>query len=176
MSGPVAMPPTRGAGPAPPGRRHAARLAAVQALYQMSVTGLGAETVVREFLRHRLGERFDDPATAKADPDLFAIIVRGVAAEADVLDDMIAAVLHADLDVDRLEPLLKVILRAGTFELSTHRDVHSRVLIDEYVDIADSFYDKRRKSLANAVFDHLARGLRPEEMDESAGEQVPTAR
>ncbi len=155
--------------------RRTARLAAVQALYQMAMTGAGADAVVREFLRHRLGPQANKTAVGGADPKLFAELVQGVAAAGDELDDMIAAVLSDQHDVDRLETVLKVVLRAGAFELANRLDVPAPVTIKEYVDVAEAFYDKKGTSLANAVLDRLARALRPEELEDRPGGRTPTA-
>jgi len=155
-----------------PGKRtaaSAARLAAVQALYQMSMTGHGADAVVREFRLHRLGQQIEDANAAAADPAMFAELVRGVSENVDELDDMLAAVLSDELDVDRLETVLKIILRAGVFELSARLDVPAPVAINEYVDVADAFYARKETALVNAVLDRLARSLRPEELEGHPG-------
>jgi len=153
----------------------AARLAAVQALYQMSVAGHGADAVVREFLRHRFGQPVEEQDTAAADPKLFAELVRGVAANSDELDDMLAAVLSDDLDIDRLETVLKIVLRAGAFELSGRLQVPPQVTIKEYVDVADAFYARKETALVNAVLDRLARSLRPDELEDGAGGKTTPA-
>ena len=155
--------------------RSMARLVAVQALYQMAMTGAGAEVVVREFMRHRLGAQGEETAHEYADPTLFRELVHGVAESGTELDDMIAAVLTEDLDIDRLETVLKIVLRAGTFELANRLDVPARVAIKEYVDVADAFYDKKGTSLVNAVLDRLARALRPEELEDRPGGPTPLA-
>jgi len=155
--------------------RRAARLAAVQALYQMAMTGAAADAVVREFLRHRLGAQSTKTATGAADRILFAELVHGVAGAGDELDDMIAAVLADQHDVDRLETVLKVVLRAGAFELANRLDVPVPVTINEYVQVAEAFYDKKGTSLANAVLDRLARALRPEELEARPGGRTPIA-
>jgi transcription antitermination protein NusB len=155
--------------------RSAARLAAVQALYQMEFGGLGTEAVLREFLHDRLGHEGDEEAYADADPELFARIVRGVAGEREELDDMIAAVLSDDHDVDRLETLLRIVMRAGVLELSRHFDIPARVTLNEYVDIADAFYDRRGTGLVNAVLDRVGRALRAEELEEMSGGRTPLA-
>lgn len=154
--------------------RRAARLAAVQALYQMAMTGAAADSVVREFLQHRLGAQAVKTAVGGADRILFAELVQGVAGAGDELDDMIAAVLSDQHDVDRLETVLKVVLRAGAFELANRLDVPAPVTINEYVELAEAFYDKRGTSLANAVLDRLARALRPEELEDRPGGRPPT--
>ena len=160
--------------PAMSSARSRSRLAAVQALYQMAVTAAGAEQVVREFLRHRLGPQ-NEPEGGAVDPALFAELVRGVEAAGDELDDMIAAVLAEDHDVERLETVLKVVLRAGAYELSHRLDVPARVTIKEYVDVAEAFYDKKETKLVNAVLDRLARALRPEELGDRPGGSPPIA-
>jgi N utilization substance protein B len=155
--------------------RSAARLAAVQALYQMVMTGATADSIVREFRRHRLGGPSSKTAAGMADPVLFAELVKGVAAAGEELDDMIAAVLTEDHSIDRLETLLKVALRAGAFELANRRDVPAPVTIDEYLNVVEAFYDKKGKGLANAVLDRLARALRPEELEDRPGGRTPIA-
>ncbi len=159
-----------------PSARSAARLAAVQALYQLDIGGGGADAVVGEFSVHRLGHEVDGQVYTDSDPAMFAGLVKGVAAEAEELDDMIAAVLSDDLDVDRLETILRIILRAGAYELSTQLDVPARVTITEYVDVADAFYGRRETGLVNAVLDRLANELRPGELEGSAGGRIPAAR
>jgi len=155
--------------------RSMARLVAVQALYQMAITGAGAEAVVREFTHHRLGRQSEETGHGGADPTLFRELVHGVAAAGGELDDMIAAVLAEAHDVDRLETVLKVVLRAGAYELSHRLDVPARVTIKEYVDVADAFYDKKGTHLVNAVLDQLARALRPEELEDRPGGPTPLA-
>ena len=143
--------------------RSTARLAATQALYQMHMTGAPAEHVLSEFLDHRLGEELDGLSLAAADRTLFGDLLRGVAAEQAELDDMLAAVLDEDWPVERLETLLLIVLRTGTFELSRRLDVPVRVIVSEYVDLADAFFSGKEPGLVNGVLDRLARTLRPEE-------------
>ena len=160
--------------PAMSAARSRSRLAAVQALYQMAVTEASGEQVVREFVRHRLGPQ-NEPEGGATDPAFFTELVRGVEAAGGELDDMIAAVLADDHHVERLETVLKVVLRAGTFELSHRLDVPARVAIKEYVDVAEAFYGKKETKLVNAVLDRLARALRPEELEERPGGSPPLA-
>src|SRR5215813_3377436 len=164
-----------GRNPAMSAARSRSRLAAVQALYQMVVTGTSAEAVVREFVRHRLGPQMEEPGRGAADATLFSELVRGVEAAGDELDDMIAAVLADDHDVERLETVLKVVLRAGAYELSHRLDVPARVAIKEYVDVAEAFYGKKETNLVNAVLDRLAHALRPEELEDRPGGRAPLA-
>jgi len=144
--------------------RSTARLAAVQALYQIELAGGDAEHVVAEFTGHRLGEPVDGVELAKPDSALFAEIVRGVHRSRLDLDDMIAAVLTEDWTIERLETLLHCILRAGAHELADRADVPARVVISEYVDLADAFYGEKETGLVNGVLDRLARELRPREL------------
>jgi N utilization substance protein B len=144
--------------------RSTARLAAVQALYQMEISGGDVEQVITEFAGHRLDEAVDGVDLVKPDRALFAELVRGAARNRRDLDDMIAAVLVEDWTVERLETLLACILRAGAHELADRPDVPARVVISEYVDLADAFYGDKETGLINGVLDRLARELRPDEL------------
>ena len=146
-------------------RRRAARLAAVQALYQLELNpGLGAESVVREFANHRLGQPIDEEHYGDADEVLFAEIVRGVAKDRDRLDEAIAASLTEEWPLARLETILRLLLEAGAFEIVHRPDIPPRVTMSEYVGIAHAFFEGRQPGLANGVLDHLARTLRPAEI------------
>jgi N utilization substance protein B len=156
-----------------PGSRTAARLAAIQALYQMRLTGEAAAPVIDDFLRHRLtGPGSDAEALPldAADQAFFRELVEGVARESAALADMLAAVLAEDWPVERLEVLLQLILCAGAFELGHRPDVPARVVVSQYVDIAHAFLDDRQTAMTNGVLDRLARHLRPEAF---AGETLP---
>ncbi len=150
-------------------RRRAARLAAVQALYQMELGGANADQVIAEFDRHRLGREIEGQSFGEADRKLFADLVRGVAIGVTDLDSMIAACLSAEWAVERLEAVLRAILRAGAYELSERHDVPPRVVISEYVDLADAFFGGREPGLVNGVLDCVARAIRPEELGTPAG-------
>lgn len=155
---------TPGAAPAKPGdRRRAARLGAVQALYQVEQGGGSPSAVCREFLEQRLDEEIDGQRLGAVDREFFARLLMGAAGESGDLDDMLSAVLAEDWPVERLELLLKVILRAGAFELGHWPEVPAQVVISQYVDLAHAFYDGKQPALANGVLDRLARLLRPEE-------------
>ncbi len=143
-------------------RQSAARLAAVQALYQAELTGAAAETVLTEFLAYRLDEEVDGVSLAAADRGLLELLVRGAGAERDELDDMLAAVLDEDWPVERLETLLRVLLRVGAHELSARPEAPVRVVVSEYVDLAGAFFGGKEPGLVNGVLDRLARALRPE--------------
>lgn len=150
-------------------RRHAARLAAVQALYQMELAGGNADQVIAEFDRHRLGQAVDDQPVGEADRRLFADLVRGVALRCDDLDSMVAACLSGDWKVERLEAVLRAILRAAAYELSERHDVPPRVVISEYVDLTDAFFAGKEPGLVNGVLDCVARAIRPDELDGDGG-------
>ena len=143
-----------------PGGRTAARLAAVQALYQMTMADQDVEPVIDDFLQHRLAE-------AKQDTEELG---RGVARETESLDDMLTAVLAEDWPVERLEAILKLILRSGAFELGHWPQVPARVVVSQYVDLAHAFLDDRQVAMTNGVLDRLARHMRPEEFE---GEALP---
>jgi len=152
-----------------PGPRRAARLSAVQALYQMNLSQVDVETLIGEFVGHRLGREIDGQSYGQPDPVLFADLVRGVAAAGDDLDNMIAAVLDEDWTVERLETILRAVLRAGAYELSSRPDVPPRVTISEYVDLADAFLGAKQAALVNGVLDRIARALRPDELEAPHG-------
>lgn len=148
------------------GRRSAARLAAVQALYQIGLTGALPETVIEEFLEHRLEEELHDLGLDDADRALLDQLVRGVTAESENLDDILSAVLAEDWPIERLELLLRVILRAGAYELAFKAEIPARVAITEYLWLAQAFFEGKEPGMTNGVLDRLARSLRPEEFED----------
>lgn len=150
------------------GRRTAARLAAVQALYQMAITGAAAETVIEEFVAHRAGEDGDGSSLAAADRDLFADLVRGASARESEIERLIAPALAPGWTFARLETILQVILRAGAYELLARPDVPLEVVINEYVNLAHDFFAGREPAFVNGVLDRLARSLRAEEAEAAA--------
>ena len=146
--------------------RSIARLAAVQALYQMELGGAGVEAVVREFADHRFGEPAPDdhggdqtPLTG-ADEAFFADIVRGVVADQGALDRAIVRRLAANWKLDRLDATVRAILRAGAFELGHRPDVPVEVAIDEYVELAKAFFGSTEAGFVNGALDSIARDLR----------------
>ena len=146
-------------------RRSIARLAAVQALYQLELNpGRGPDAVIGEFLHHRLGREIDGDVYGEADEALFADIVRGVAADRERLDETLSAALSEEWPLARLETLLRLILEAGAYELVHRADIPPRVTISEYVAIAYAFFSGKEPGLANGVFDRLARTLRTQEL------------
>jgi transcription antitermination protein NusB len=147
------------------GRRSVARLAAVQALYQLELNPeIAAATVVREFVRHRFGEEIDGERLAEADARFFADIVEGAAAERGRLDVEISGVLVEDWPLARLDAVLRAILHAGAWELMHRPDVPPRVSISEYTALAYAFFTGKEPGLTNGVLDRLGRLLRADEM------------
>ncbi len=139
-------------------RRGAARMAAVQALFQLEFSGRGADGVVREFLEHRIP---DDEDLKDLDGVFFADLVTGaVAAQGDV-DKAVAGVLAKNWKLDRLDATARAILRAGGYEVLRRLDVPAAATINEYVDIAHAFLDDAGAGFVNAALDALARKARP---------------
>lgn len=137
--------------------RSVARLAAVQALYQMEVSGAGAEAVVREFSDHRFDRDIDGHTLAQADEAFFGALVRGVVEEQAVIDRAIAKRLAEGWRLERIDATLRAILRAGAFELTRRQDVPHEVAIDEYVEIAKSFFEGPEPGFVNGALDGIAR-------------------
>jgi N utilization substance protein B len=157
-------------------KRSVARLAAVQALYQIDLSAAPAETVIAEFLRHRLGREIDGEQYGEADPALFADIVTGTTERRAELDSAISGVLTPDWPLERLETVLRAILRAGAYELLARLDVPARVVISEYLDIAHAFYAGKEPGLVNGVLDRLAHVLRPGDLEDGRRGGGPPAR
>ncbi len=133
-----------------------ARLAAVQALYQMETSGVGVEVVVREFSDHRFDRDLEGGRLARADENFFARIVRGVVDDQAAVDRAIAKRLAKDWRLERLDATLRAILRAGAFELIRPEGVPYEVAITEYVEIAKSFFDGPEAGFVNAALDKIA--------------------
>jgi|TARA_R110002072_G_scaffold49863_19_gene135041 N utilization substance protein B len=146
-------------------RRRATRLAAIQALYQIEITNVAGNAVVAEFLQYRLREDLDGITLGRIDETLFQAIVLGVREQQEELDDMLTAVLADGWKVERLESLLRLILRAGTWELSNRLDIPAKAAITEYVDIAHGFFTGREPAMANGMLDKIARALREEDFE-----------
>jgi len=163
-----------------PRRLAAARLAAVQALYQCEITGISADEAIQNFLDHGVGgtalvnpDGDDTPevevALAKLDKSLFAEIVRGALERRPQLDAMIDGALTDGWSVERLEVVMRSILRAGAFELSARSEVPPKVAISEYVNVAGAFYAGVEPGMVNAVLDRIARVVRAGEIGSRAG-------
>lgn len=141
-------------------QRGAARLAAVQALYQMDIGGAGVLEIVAEYEAHRLGNEIDGEQYRPADPAWFRAVVSGVVENQRALDPVIRAGLTEDWPLSRLDATLRAILRAGAWELSAKKDVPVAVIVNEYVDVARAFFDGEEPKIVNAVLDRLARKYR----------------
>ena len=141
--------------------RSVARLAAVQALYQMEVAAIGVEAVIREFTEHRFGRELEDATLADADEGFFAEIVRGVVSEQAAIDASIARRLAEGWRLERVDATVRAILRSAAFELARRPDVPAEVVIDEYVELAKSFFEGTEPGFVNGALDALARDARP---------------
>ena len=146
----------------PANQRGAARLAAVQALYQMDIGGTGVLEVVAEYEAHRLGQELDGETYLKADPSWFRSIVAGVVRDQTKIDPLVRASLLESWPLSRLDSTLRAILRAGTFEIIERKDVPVAVIVTEYVEIAQAFFEGEEPKIVNAVLDRIAKQVRTE--------------
>jgi N utilization substance protein B len=142
--------------------RPAARLAAVQALYQHEMEGTPVPRLLREFHEHRLGATIEDAQYVEAEQSFFDDIVSGADARRAEIDEVIAGKLASDWSLDRLDRPMRAILRAGTYELIARPDVPVASVISEYVDVAHAFYDKRESGFVNGLLDAVAKEARRE--------------
>lgn len=140
--------------------RSAARLAAVQALYQQEMEGTPTAKLLHEFHDHRLGATIEDDTYAEAEISFFDDLVSGALARRDEIDALIAERLAEGWSLERLDKPMKAILRVGAYELLARRDVPVASVISEYVDVADAFYDQREKGFVNGLLDALAKTAR----------------
>jgi N utilization substance protein B len=141
-------------------RRSAARLAAVQALYQMDIAGTGLNEILAEFQTHWLGREVEGAQYLPAQAAFFRDVVEGVVRDQRKLDPLIDRALSEGWPLKRVEALLRAVLRAGAYELDHRTDVPARTVVSEYVDVAQAFLDRDETGLINAVLDQLARQLR----------------
>jgi N utilization substance protein B len=148
-------------------RRGAARLAAVQALYQMDIAGTGLNDILAEFQSHWIGREVEGEQYLPAEAAFFRDIVGGVVREQRKLDPLIDAALERTWPLKRIEAILRAVLRAGAYELSHRSDVPARVVVAEYVDVANAFVDREETGMVNAVLDHLARRFRAAEFEQA---------
>lgn len=149
--------------------RAAARLAAVQALYQMDVSGKGLAETLSEFETFWIGGEIEGETYHEAETALFRDILSGVLADQGPIDRQINKTLVQSWPLARVDSVMRAILRAGTYELKKRKDVPVKVVIKEYADIAGAFFEREEVGMINAVLDALARQLR-------AGEIAPAAR
>ena len=160
-------------------RRRAARLAAVQILYELDITGASTNSVLSEFLKGRWArdtESEEHPLPlGQVDETYLSTLVGGASRRLEDLNDLVAGALSKDWSLNRLEVLVRVVLLCGAFELLACPDVPARVVINEYVTIANAFFTNGEPSLVNAVLDRLARQLRETEMVPERPDSAPPA-
>jgi N utilization substance protein B len=140
--------------------RSAARLAAVQALYQMEMEGTPLAKLLHEFHEHRLGATIEDETYEEAEIDFFDDIVGGADARRDEIDTLISERLAEGWSLERLDRPMRAILRAGAYELIARADVPVATVISEYVDVAHAFYDRRETGFVNGLLDAIAKAAR----------------
>ena len=140
--------------------RSAARLAAVQALYQHEMEGTLLAPLLHEFHSHRLGAEIEEDQYAEAEVDFFDDLVRGTLARKDEIDVLLSARLAAGWTLARIDRTLLQILRAGTYELMARPDVPTAAAIGEYIDVAHAFFDARETKFTNGLLDAVAKAVR----------------
>ena len=140
--------------------RSAARLAAVQALYQLEMEGTPLHLLLHEFHQHRLGATIEDVTYAQAEESFFDDVVQGVDRRREEIDGLIVARLSKGWSLERLDKPMRQILRAGAYELIARKDVATGTVISEYVDVAHAFYDMREAGFVNGLLDAVAKDVR----------------
>jgi len=140
--------------------RSAARLAAVQALYQIGMEEISVERLIKEFHDHRLGAEIEDAQYADADGDFFDDLVIGVNKRRDEINEVIEANLNEKWKLDRLDITMRQILRAGVYELIARPDVPTPTVINEYLDVAHAFFDEKEAKFVNGLLDAVAKEKR----------------
>lgn len=150
-------------------KRSAARLAAVQALYQIEMSGASPEESLREQARHAHDPEAESGTTVEPDAQFLDALVHGVTGRQAEVDRMVGAALSADWPLERLEAVLRAILRVGAWELLSRPDIDAAVVITEYVRIAEAFFDGGEPKLVNAVLDRLAIRRRTAKGDAAQG-------
>ena len=140
--------------------RSAARLAAVQALYQHRMEGTAQAKLLDEFHQHRLGREIEDEQYAEADVDFFDDVVSGTLVRSEEIDRLLAERLAQGWTLARLDKTMLQILRAGTYELMARADVPVGTAISEYVDVAHAFFDEREAKFVNGILDAVAKVVR----------------
>jgi N utilization substance protein B len=141
--------------------RSAARLAAVQALYQQDMEGTPVARLLKEFHDHRLGATIEDAQYHAAERDFFDDIVTGADARQQEINSLISERLAEGWTLERIDRPMRAILRAGAYELIARPDVPVGSVISEYVDVAHAFYDKRESGFINGLLDAIAKQARP---------------
>jgi N utilization substance protein B len=145
--------------------RTAARLAAVQALYQMDVTGKGLNEIYAEFETFWIGCEIEGDQYRPAEITFFRAILAGVIEDQLGIDQLVDTTLQEGWKLPRVDTIMRAILRAGTYELKSRKDVPARVVITEYADVGAAFLVREEVGMINAVLDNLARRLRPGEFE-----------
>ena len=144
-------------------RRGAARLAAVQALYQMDIAGAGINDVFAEFESHWIGGEVEGEKYLPAEAAFFRDVVSGVVRDQARLDPLIDDALSRGWPLKRIDAILRAVLRAGAYELEHRKDIPGRVVVSEYVDVANAFVDREETGMVNAVLDQIGRQFRLDE-------------
>ncbi len=147
-------------------RRGASRLAAVQALYQMDIAGTGINDIFAEFESHWLGGEVEGEKYLPAEAAFFRDIVSGVVRDQARLDPIIDEALSKGWPLKRIDAIVRAILRAGAYELERRKDVPAKVVVSEYVDVANAFVEAEETGMVNAVLDQLARRFRADELSQ----------
>jgi transcription antitermination protein NusB len=150
-------------------RRGAARLAAVQALYQMDIAGAGINDIFAEFESRWLGGEVEGEKYLPAEAAFFRDIVSGVVRDQARLDPVIDEALSKGWPLKRIDAILRAVLRAGAYELEHRRDIPGRVVVSEYVDVAHAFVESEETGMVNAVLDQIARQFRVNEFARAGG-------
>jgi N utilization substance protein B len=150
-------------------RRGSARLAAVQALYQMDIAGTGVNDIFAEFESHWLGGEVEGDKYLPAEAAFFRDVVSGVVRDQARLDPLIDDALSKGWPLKRIDAILRAVLRAGSYELEHRKDVPGRVVVSEYVDVAHAFVEAEETGMVNAVLDQIARQFRADEFSRAGG-------
>lgn len=150
-------------------RRGAARLAAVQALYQMDIAGAGLNDIFAEFESHWLGSEVEGETYLPAEAAFFRDVVSGVVRDQSKLDPLVDDALAKSWPLKRIDAIIRAVMRAGAYELEHRKDVPARVVVTEYVDVANAFVDREETGMVNAVLDQLARRFRADEFERADG-------
>ncbi len=151
--------------PRPGEKRRAARLAAVQALYQMEIGAKGVAEAMAEFEAHWIGQEVEGVPLPAAEVAFFRDVLGGVVREQRAVDSQVDTALAAGWPLKRVEAVLRAILRAGAYELMFRKDVPARVVISEYIDVAHAFYAEDEPKLVNGVLDAIGHLVRGAELD-----------
>ncbi|WP_020593314.1 transcription antitermination factor NusB [Kiloniella laminariae] len=144
-------------------KKSMARLALIQALFQIEFNEASAKTVLNEFLNGRIDEEIDGLNLAALDQNLFIQLFKGVNEERALLDDMVSSVLDKSWPMHRLDPLLRLVMVAGAYEIQQRADTPVKVIISEYVDVAHAFLGDKETAMVNGVLDRLGHSLRKDE-------------